>query len=466
MLQYAQAMIIPIVLGVLISYALEPIGRRALTRWHLPRPLAAAIVLDRRWSAAGGWLLYGLRSQASAIVEQLPEAARRLRQTMENDRPTTATAIQQVQKAATELEKAATAAAPPPPPSGVQRVQVEAAPINIGDYVMWGSLGIAAAAGQLVLILFLVFFLLASGDLYRRKLVKIVGPSLTKKKVTLQILREIDRQIEAFLLVQLFTSTVVAVATWLAFRALGVEQAAVWGLLAGVFNSIPYFGPVIVTGGTAVGRVPAVRQHAHGAARLRRLARDHEPRRISADALADEPGGADERGRDLRRPAVLGLGLERVGDAARGADADGHQGGLRSRRGFQGRRRAARRLVVLSQTPRRHAALLLHDRRLDRIEQPAAEPLGPLHQHPLVDDEAIGSVGQTRTAAGRADRVFEADVRREPREEQSRRARARATSLGPSGRSAPRRTRSAGRRCRSRRPCWRRPTAGDRCSPA
>ena len=171
---------------------------------------------------------------------------------VERDRPTTATAIQQVQKAATELEKAADAAAPPPPPSGVQRVQVEAPPINISEYVMWGSIGVAGAIGQLVLILFLVYFLLASGDLYRRKLVKIAGPSLPKKKVTLQILQEIDRQIETFLLVQLFTSTVVAVATWLAFRALGVEQAAVWGILAGVFNSIPYFGPVLVTGGTAV----------------------------------------------------------------------------------------------------------------------------------------------------------------------------------------------------------------------
>jgi len=49
-----------------------------------------------------------------------------------------------------------------------------------------------------------------------------------------------------------FTSTVVAIATWLAFRALGVNQAAVWGILAGIFNSIPYFGPVLVTGATAV----------------------------------------------------------------------------------------------------------------------------------------------------------------------------------------------------------------------
>jgi len=249
LLQYAQAMIIPIVLGVLISYALEPIVA-GMTRWHVPRPLAAALVLFAV-VGVGGWTLYSLRWQASAIVEQLPQSARRLRQIVERRRPTTATAIERVQTAATELGKAADAAAPPPPRSGVQRVQVEEPPINIGQYVMWGSIGVAGAIGQLVLILFLVYFLLAAGDLYRRKLVKIAGPSLSKKKVTLEILMEIDRQIETFLAVQLFTSTVVAVATWLAFLALGVQQAAFWGVLAGVFNSIPYFGPVIITGSTA-----------------------------------------------------------------------------------------------------------------------------------------------------------------------------------------------------------------------
>jgi predicted PurR-regulated permease PerM len=248
-LQYAQAMIIPIVLAVLISYALEPIIAW-LERRRVPRALGAAVVL-LSLVGAGGWMIYGLRSQATAIVEQLPQAARRFRQSVENDRPTAASAIQQVQKAATELERAANAAAPPPPPTGIQRVQVETPPISISDYVMWGSLGVVAAAGQLVLILFLVYFLLSSGDLYRRKLVKIVGPSLTDKKLTVQILQEIDRQIEMFLIVEVFTSLIVGLATWLAFRALGVEQAAVWGLLAGLFNSIPYFGPVIVTGATA-----------------------------------------------------------------------------------------------------------------------------------------------------------------------------------------------------------------------
>lgn len=250
-LQYAQAVIIPIVLGVLISYALEPVVA-VLGRLHVPRPLASALVIVGIVIAAGG-LAYGLRSQVSALVQQLPQAARHLRQSFEASKPTSGSAVQQVQKAATELEKAANAAATPAPaPPGVQRVQVQPSPIDITSYVFWGSLGMAGAAGQTILILFLVFFLLASGDLYRRKIVKIVGPSLSKKKITLQILAEIDRQIERFLIVQVFTSIVVAIATWLAFRYIGLEQAALWGLLAGVFNSIPYFGPVLVTASTGL----------------------------------------------------------------------------------------------------------------------------------------------------------------------------------------------------------------------
>jgi len=250
-LKIAAGMIIPIVLGILISYALDPVVGW-MERIRIPRPISAAVVL-LALVAGTCWLLYGLRSEGQAIVQKLPQAARRLRQSLETRGPTGSGAIQQVQKAATELEKAADAAATPPPtPPGVTRVQVESPPFNVTDYLLWGSIGVAAAIGQIMLVLFLVYFLLASGDLYRRKLVKIVGPSLTKKKITVQILADIDHQIAMFLLVEVFTSTIVAVATWLAFRWIGVEQAAMWGIAAGVFNSIPYFGPFVVTAGTAV----------------------------------------------------------------------------------------------------------------------------------------------------------------------------------------------------------------------
>jgi predicted PurR-regulated permease PerM len=251
MLRYAQAVVIPIVLGFLIKHALEPLVS-GLERMRIVRPLAAAIVLVTVVGSAGT-LLYELRGQATEIVEQLPDAARRLRRIIEGDgRGSEPTAIEKVQKAATELERAANAAAPAPAPGSPPRVQLEDRPFRMGQYLVWGSLSLFAGAMQVVMILFLAFFLLASGDLYRRKLVKIAGPSLEKKKVTLQILRDIDSQIERFLMVQLFTSVLVGTATWLALSWIGFEQAAFWGLLAGVFNSIPYFGPVIVTGAVGV----------------------------------------------------------------------------------------------------------------------------------------------------------------------------------------------------------------------
>jgi predicted PurR-regulated permease PerM len=251
-LHYAEGVIIPLVLGLLISYALDPIVT-AITRIGVPRALSSALVLLLLVLALAG-MAYGVRGQVNSIIEQLPQAARRVRQTFERGQPAGGTAIEKVQKAATELEKAADAATPKtePAPAGVTRVQVEEKPVDVGSYVVWGSLNLVSALGQAILILFLSFFLLASGDLYRRKLVKIAGPSLEKKKITLQILNDIDRQIESFLLVEAFTSLLVGVATWLAFLWLGLNQAAVWGIAAGVLNTIPYLGPVVVSGGAAV----------------------------------------------------------------------------------------------------------------------------------------------------------------------------------------------------------------------
>lgn len=59
------------------------------------------------------------------------------------------------------------------------------------EYLFWGSTSVVAFAGQATLVMFFVFFLLATGDLFKRKLVKIAGPSLAKKRITVQILDEI-----------------------------------------------------------------------------------------------------------------------------------------------------------------------------------------------------------------------------------------------------------------------------------
>jgi predicted PurR-regulated permease PerM len=250
LLYWAREVFIPIVLSVLISYALEPIVA-TLMRLRLPRVAAAAIVI-MLFTGGLGYAGYALSDDAAAMVAALPDAASQLRATLRRN-PAQPATIKQVQRAANELQRTADeASATNPVPSGVQRVQIVEPAIDVRSYVSWGSASAVAFAGQAMLVVFFVFFLLASGDLVKRKLVRLAGPSFEKKKITVQILNEIDAQIEKFLLLRVATSVIVGIATWLAFRWIGVHHAGLWGVAAGIFNSIPYFGPVLVAGATAV----------------------------------------------------------------------------------------------------------------------------------------------------------------------------------------------------------------------
>ncbi len=249
-LQYAQAVLIPVVLATLLFYALDPIVDR-LQAIRVPRALGAAVVLLALMTGTG-YGLWSLRDDAMAVVEELPRAAAMVRQSLRQQQRGDPGAIGKLQEAAKEIDKTAVAATGPldRDPGGVQRVQV-VQPFRATDYLTWGSMGAAALAAQLVMILFLAYFLLVADDLYKRKLVRI-SPTLSKKKITVQIVDEIGTQIERFMLVQILTSAIVAVATTLALWWVGLEQPVIWGLAAGVLNSIPYFGPIVVSGGLAI----------------------------------------------------------------------------------------------------------------------------------------------------------------------------------------------------------------------
>ena len=252
-LRYAGPVFIPIVLAVLIGYALDPLVA-LMVRWHVPRPLAAMLVILGTLSGLGG-VAYASRRHFLVVVESVPETARRLRETIQQtfDGPGGSDTIDRIKEAASELEKTAEVAATPPAgKAGVTRVQVEPPHFRISDYLLPGSRGIAALVGEATVILFLVYFLLASGDLYKRKLVRIVGDNFYQKRITVEALHEIDRQIERFLAVQIWTSVFVGVATWLGLMLFGVEHAAIWGTAAGILNFIPYFGAVIAAAGLGI----------------------------------------------------------------------------------------------------------------------------------------------------------------------------------------------------------------------
>ena len=252
-LHWASAVFVPLLLGLTFSYALTPLVNR-LVRLHIPRALAAAVLLVGIVGGVGT-LTWSLSDDAASMIETLPEVAQKLRRGIAGQRNQgPAGTIDKVQRAATELERAAeegTSAAPAPGRS-VTKVQIEQPKFNIKDYLWTGTLGLMTAIGQTTVVLFVTFFLLASGDTFRRKMVRIAGPTFGQKRLTLQALDEIDLQIQRYLMVQVFTSALVGTATWLAFMGLGVEHAAVWGVVTFVLNFIPYFGSIVVTGASAL----------------------------------------------------------------------------------------------------------------------------------------------------------------------------------------------------------------------
>ena len=251
-LHAASAIFVPLLLGVTLSYALSPMVDM-LERWRLPRALGAGVLM-LALAATVGWTAATLSDDAAVLIESLPAAAQKLRKTVQAQRGHTESTMDKVQRAAEEIEEVAKegTAARPAPARGVTRVRIERERFDIQDYLWSGTLGAAATIGQAVVVVFIAFFLLASGSRFRRKMVKIAGPTFAQKRITVQLLDEITEQIHRFMLVQVFVSVLVGLATGLAFYAVGLEHAAVWGVVAFVLNFVPYLGTVALAAGSGL----------------------------------------------------------------------------------------------------------------------------------------------------------------------------------------------------------------------
>jgi predicted PurR-regulated permease PerM len=241
---------LPLLIGILASYALRPVVDW-LETCRIPRAVSAALVLAL---LVGGltWVISSLSDDAVTMIEKLPDAARELRQNLGDARTGAPTALQNIQKAAKELEGAAAEAAGGKTPAARAAVPRDAEPTGLRDYMLVQSALLITVVAQTPIVLLITYFLLASGTHFRRKLVQFVGPSLSRKKDAVRILEEIDAQIQRYLLAILVSNALVGVATWLAFEALGVEHAGVWGVAAGVLHFVPYLGPALIALASAV----------------------------------------------------------------------------------------------------------------------------------------------------------------------------------------------------------------------
>lgn len=239
-LHWAKAVFIPFMLSLVFSYALSPIVNWMESR-RVPRAAGSAVLLLALMGAMGT-TAYALSDQAMQLIDSLPAATQKFRQAIKTKPGGAGSPLDTVQKAAAQIKQAAQESNVPATSRGVLRVTVEPARFDIKDYLWTGTVGMATLIGQFTVVLFLTYFLTVSGNTFRRKLIKLAGPSLSSKKITLQALDEITGQIQRYFQVQLATSALVGVLTGLALWAIGLDNAAVWAIAAGVLNLVPYVG--------------------------------------------------------------------------------------------------------------------------------------------------------------------------------------------------------------------------------
>jgi predicted PurR-regulated permease PerM len=240
LLHWGAPFFIPLFVALLLAYALSPVADfvTRFVRWRiLSATLVVAAVLGLGGLGAWAW-----SDDVTALWQKLPQVTRSVsasfKKMAQGPSP-----VAEVKKAAAEIEAIAQTGkplgrAPPPAPS--------ASPVSFWSLVWEGGKGVAVAAAQTMAVIFLVFFMLASGDMFKRKIVRIAGETLSQKKITVQAIDEIDLQIRRYLGVVVVSNVLVGIGTWILFNIIGVEYAGLWGVVSAIMHTAPYFGPAII----------------------------------------------------------------------------------------------------------------------------------------------------------------------------------------------------------------------------
>ena len=242
-LDWAQAILLPLAAGVLISYALDPLVS-SLDRLGLPRPISAALVLSGLLAILV-MAAVPLQTEAMKMLDRIPDAVQEFER-QQSSSPRSESLMEKAQKAAKEIEESAASGDQEVSQVRATRVRIVEEPFSIRDYLINQASGGIVLVSQLVSVLFLVYFVLAIGTLYKRKIVRLSGPDFHGMRKAARMLQEFHSQMRRFIFVMFLGAVFVGVLTWIAFLLLGVEQSVLWGVMAGVASAIPYLGPFLV----------------------------------------------------------------------------------------------------------------------------------------------------------------------------------------------------------------------------
>jgi predicted PurR-regulated permease PerM len=244
-LDWMQKFFVPLLLGIFLAYTLNPLVVWS-ERIRIPRVLGASMVM---MTVVCALVLgtYSLRGEMQTILTQVPEAANKLSAGFASMRDDPSGNLQKMQAAMGKMENATSqiASISPDRKQRTTHVVIDTPGFKLGDFMWAGSMGALGFIGQAAMVVFLAFFLLAGGDTFKRKLVRLAGPSLSRKKITVAILNDINDSIQKYMFMLLMTNMFLGFLSWIAFQWVGLENAGAWAVAAGLLHVIPYVGPLV-----------------------------------------------------------------------------------------------------------------------------------------------------------------------------------------------------------------------------
>ncbi|MGQ0622629.1 MAG: AI-2E family transporter [Panacagrimonas sp.] len=245
MLKWAKLVLIPIALAAFLSYTLRPLAVLLRKHARVPEVFGAGIVLILALGLVVGGAM-ALEPQATRFLDSMPQATKKLERLVRRSSLDKTGAMQKLLMAADGLERVAANQVSGTAPAGNSSSQPAAEPLNLRGLVWTGTEAMASGLFEAIVVLALCYFLMISSQSFKRKLVRISGSTLRRRKVTVQILDQIDAQVQRYVVIQVLTSALVGVGTGVAFALIGLDNALFWGVMAGVLHLIPYIGTAIV----------------------------------------------------------------------------------------------------------------------------------------------------------------------------------------------------------------------------
>ncbi len=237
---FAQAVLIPIALALLLNLLLAPLVRVLKKYLRLPEGVGAGLVLVLL-VATVALAVYGLSGPATRWLHELPVAMSEVRDKVDALRKP----VKEVQDAARKVE----AMAQGQPAKGQQQpVQVEVQGPGLTQVFLGGAVTFVAG---LVVMIALLYFLLASGDTLLRQAVTI-APKLGDKRRVVEIARETEDDISYYLVTISLINAGLGVAVGAAMYVLGMPNAILWAVMAALFNYVPFLGAVTGIGTVAL----------------------------------------------------------------------------------------------------------------------------------------------------------------------------------------------------------------------